>query len=354
MEMIKTTDIVFNFEQYDTRRCSYYGWEFNDTHAFCNYIIGYKKAADATYEAFINAVVSGDIETTDTICYPLVFLYRHMVELLLKYSYIKIKSIRTSEEIKSFLGNGHNLQKLWECVKNDFVRLSKRMGSEIDTDAIEHYINEFINNDKKSMAYRYPIEKNLDRFHAKGQHLDTSLLKKSMDKFFDYMIGIIDKLTDNYENEECDPKFEDDFFKALNESLNRIKETVLKIEYNISEGNQANTDKKWLKLSDIDDLYNDKANIHDWIKSFSEKEKSLFVILYIAGTNLQDAHIAVDKKERKKDIMKVIYSSVLSEFSLDSPQSLIKDNYFTDKIAYGGKYTIEAIKRTLHELDVDI
>ena len=143
-------DVVFDFNQDNTLICSYYGWEFNDSHAFFNYIIGYKKAADASYEAFKDAVISGDIETTDTICYPLVFLYRHVVELLLKFAYIKIKSIRSPEEIKVFLKNGHDLQKLWNDIKSDFDRISKRLGIDVDFDAIEHYIKEFTDNDFNS------------------------------------------------------------------------------------------------------------------------------------------------------------------------------------------------------------
>lgn len=356
MEKIGATDVIFDFNNNDTRLCSYFGWEFNNSHAFYNYAVGYKKAADATYEAFKKAVINSDIETTDTICYPLVFLYRHIVELLLKFSYIRIKSIRIPEEIRSFLNKNHDLQKLWDSVKIDFERLSKRLGDDIDSDAVEHYINEFIKYDKKSMAYRYPIEKNLNRFHDKGLYLNTPVLKESMDKFFYYMVHIIDRLSDSYEDDECNPEFEEVFFKILNESLHIVKETVLKIEHNLEESNKTIPNKKWLDFSDIDidNLYSDKADTYGWVNSFSEKEKSLLIILYIAGTYLQNAHLAEEKNERRKDVLKLIYSSVQSDFSLDSPKSQIKDNYFTDKIAYGGKYTVEAIKRTLHELEVDL
>lgn len=356
LEKISKTDKIFDFDNNDTRLCSYFGWEFNNSHAFYNYVVGYKKAADATYEAFEKAVISSDIETTDTICYPLVFLYRHIMELLLKFSYIRIKTIRTSEDIKSFLNKNHDLQKLWDSVKIDFGRLSKRLGDDFNSEAIEHYISEFIKYDQKSMAYRYPIEKNLDRFHGKGQYLNIPLLKKSMDKFFYYMVHIVDRLSDNYEDDDCDPEFEEEFFRTLNESLHIIKGTVLRIEYKIEENNKTNPNKKYLDFSDIDiyNLFDDKVDINWGINSYSEKEKSLLIVLYIAGTYLQNAHLAVEKTERRKDVLKLIYSSVQSDFSLDSPQSLIKDNYFTDKIVYGGKYTVEAIKRILHELEIEL
>ena len=349
MEKIRKTDKIFDFDNNDTRLCSYFGWEFNNSHAFYNYVIGYKKAADATYEAFEKAVISGDIETTDTICYPLVFLYRHIMELLLKFSYIRIKTIRTPEDIKSFLNKNHDLQKLWDGVKIDFERLSKRLGDDIDSEA---------KYDQKSMAYRYPVEKNLDRFHGKGQYLNTPLLKESLDKFFYYIVHIVDRLSDNYEDDDCNSEFEEEFFKTLNESLHIVKETVLKIEHKIEESNKTNPIKKWLDYSDIDininNPYNDKEDTNGEINSYSEKEKSLLIVLYIAGTYLQNAHLAIEKNERRKDVLKLIYSSVQSDFSLDSPQSLIKDNYFTEKIDFGGKYTVEAIKRTLHELEIDL
>ena len=122
-------------------------------------MIGYKAAADATYEAFLNAVHSGDNAVTDTICYPLLFLYRHIIELLLKYSYIELKSNRTTEEVEVYLKNGHNIESLWKCAKPDFERLSMRLGIDVEISAIEHYLGEFSKSDLTSMSYRYPIEK---------------------------------------------------------------------------------------------------------------------------------------------------------------------------------------------------
>lgn len=353
MNKICASDTIFDFECENTYAFSYYGWEHNNGHAFYNYMTGYKMSADATYEAFENAVRSRDNEATDTICYPLIFLYRHMIELMLKYSYIELKRSHTPDEIKRFLNKGHNLETLWAEVKADYERLSARVGIEIDVTAIEHYIMEFAKIDKDSMAFRYPIEKKLNRFHNKGKHLFVPKLKERMDVFYDYMMDILYRLSFHMEDDIYNPEFDKKFTEAIYNSISNIKAALERIKKNIESSKRKTMDvvskDNW---SSLDGLYEGKNDSCEWINSFSEQEKSVLLLLYHTGLQIPLNMLAVDPVERRKDVMKLAYGNAIYDLELDSPQSQSKDSCFEIHIAYGGTLSKKRIELTLFELGI--
>lgn len=355
MNNISDKDIIFDFECEQPLAFSYFGWEFNDSHAFYNYLVGYKAAADATYEAFIKADLSGDNEVTDTICYPLLFLYRHIIELVLKYSYIELKPKRTAEEIKTFLKNGHNIEKLWENARPDFERLSCRLGIDVDTSAIGHYIIELSKSDRNSMSYRYPIEKKEQkRFHNKGKYLDVRRLKERMDVFYNYMSEKIYELSKHLEDDIYDAEFDIQFCSILNGSKVKVRNAVEKIRKNIEDNQKKHNEKHWLTLSDIDNTHTERNNIHIWISTFSEQEKSIILLLFYTGQQIPGNRLALDTNERHKDVIKLLWGNSSDIFGLNSPKSHEKDEAFEAHIAYGGKNSLECIKRTLDNLGIDV
>ena len=334
MNTISALDTIFDFECENTRAFSYFGWELDNGHALYNYMTGYKASADATYEAFKKAVLSCDNEVTDTICYPLIFMYRHMIELMLKYSYIELTRSHTLDEIKCFLNKGHNLETLWEEVKPDFERLSARIGVEIDVTAIEHYIMEFVKIDENSMAFRYPIEKKLNRFHNNGKHLFVPKLKERMDAFYDYMVDILYRLSFHMEDDIYNPEFDKQFTEAIYKSLSNINVALERINKNIES-----TKRKTFEViskdnwSSLDELYEGKRAI--------DKDKKKVVINYSAMYD-------------PKDVMKLAYGNAHDEFELDSSHSASKDDAFEWHIAYGNQMSLNNIRRTLEYLDITV
>lgn len=355
MNTIGALDTIFDFECENTRAFSYFGWELDNGHALYNYMTGYKASADATYEAFKKAVLSCDNEVTDTICYPLIFMYRHMIELMLKYSYIELKRSHTLDEIKCFLNKGHNLETLWEEVKPDFERLSARIGVEIDVTAIEHYIMEFVKIDKNSMAFRYPIEKKLNRFHNNGKHLFVPKLKERMDAFYDYVVDILYRLSFHMEDDIYNPEFDKQFTEAIYKSLSNINVALERINKNIES-----TKRKTFEViskdnwSSLDELYEGKSDNYEWINSFSEQEKSVLLLLYHTGLQIPLNMLSVDPVERRKDVMKLAYGNAHDEFELDSSHSALKDDAFEWHIAYGNQMSLNNIRRTLEYLDITV
>lgn len=111
------------------------------------YIISASLLADKTIEG-------KDIRVKDSYFFPIAFLYRHSIELILKA--ICFKHIDNKEDGVKFLkGTFHNLGELFERVKNFELSIES-----YDSNAVEWLTNYFesINkSDKESDSYRYPF-----------------------------------------------------------------------------------------------------------------------------------------------------------------------------------------------------
>ncbi|MGB7572016.1 MAG: hypothetical protein WBL87_09700, partial [Methanothrix sp.] len=84
------------------------------------YSTGYKEAGDLLIENADNH--------TDFLVYPIVFLYRHCIELRLKQISIEgnklLKTqVFTEKEMKATLFREHNLDSLWSCSKKIIEKL---------------------------------------------------------------------------------------------------------------------------------------------------------------------------------------------------------------------------------------
>lgn len=114
------------------------------------YATGYKEAADS----LVNDALTGKI-TIDFAVYPMVFLYRHYLELRLKDTIIQGRQlIQDSKDLEQT----HRLDVLW---RNCRIILEKLWpsGSKEDLEIIEGHIQEFTELDMQSMSFRYPITK---------------------------------------------------------------------------------------------------------------------------------------------------------------------------------------------------
>jgi hypothetical protein len=111
------------------------------------YIVGYKEAGDS----LVNSV--GDRRgTADSLIFPIVFLYRHYIELRLK-SLLHDGHRLFDKEHKQ--RSEHQLSKLWPKVRNIFVEIWPD-GNKDDLAAFDSLINQFEQVDPRSTTFRYP------------------------------------------------------------------------------------------------------------------------------------------------------------------------------------------------------
>lgn len=353
MHTIDKNDTVFHFLQKNDSSVvnSYYGWELGIRHFFYNYMIGYKNAANSLCNSIIEAANDSKIEFTDTVVYPYVFTAYHTIELLLKYSYLELRE-RSKFEITNYMKKGsHKLNKLWGIIKPDFIILSQRLGIDFDFCAVEHYINEFEKNDDNSMSYRYPIRKDLEKYHKQWKHLDITQLNNSLNSFVDYMYEKVRIMSSNLMDAEYCDSFADSFTKLLVKSQKKIHEAIEHIQKNIDK--EVPYDGiRIIKFSDIKlPTKEDIQEENRWISSYTEEQKSLLLLLYYTGRHLPQYRLAIEKAERKRDVQKLLYIHSDNESELSSPKSDSKDELFGVYIFHGNRLSLKYITDILNELD---
>jgi len=169
-----------------------------DFHA---YATGYKQAADIVSDAAIGDA-HGHKSTRDYVIYPVVFLYRHYIELRLKE--IILLGTRLYDR-KEGLPKHHRIDELWKHARS-IIKEESNTGALDEADAC---ITEFSKMDHDSESFRYPITKEGKR-SIQSDHLVISIrnLREVMDRLgsfldsvSDYLYILIDQKTefeDNY------------------------------------------------------------------------------------------------------------------------------------------------------------
>jgi hypothetical protein len=136
---------------------------------FFGYALAYKKAADILVQ--YNQRLP-DIFLDDLVL-PIVFLYRHYVELILKDLLIegnkKYGKISNSKYIEKILDT-HDIGYLWQELKALLFEPADR--SEY-VEALGACLFEFSNVDDRSMAFRYPVDKKNNPFLINNPHLQS-------------------------------------------------------------------------------------------------------------------------------------------------------------------------------------
>jgi len=120
------------------------------------YSRAYKKAADVLVEHIENISLP-----SDDLVYPIMFLYRHFLELTLKKLIIKMTVCDQDLQLPENIYNEHKLNILW-CICEEFLLKAFPDLTAKDKDdlkQIDRIIKEFCTLDKKSTEFRYSDDK---------------------------------------------------------------------------------------------------------------------------------------------------------------------------------------------------
>lgn len=167
---------------------AYFGWQ-DKTKALWGLKEGYKNSADNLVDI---ALEKADNKTLDTYIFPVLFLYRHSLEISIKLVYYR------------FFGRvlkGHELDKLWkrvydEIVKHinsdDFIESVKEYKKkfmqwstdDVDFNELKDIFTELQSVDKQSDAWRYLIDNNQSLFFTESKYVDYVNLKLVFDDVF--------------------------------------------------------------------------------------------------------------------------------------------------------------------------
>lgn len=145
------------------------------------YVEGYKLAAD---ELVIRINETG--RNQDYFIFPIVFLYRHHLELLLK---VIIDTGRQLLDEGDGYPKHHKIGELWPLVKG-IIRKVWTNGDPEEFDLVEHVIQEMALVDPDSMAFRYPKDKSGNKHVPNLTHVNTRHLGEMIDKVSGFLGGV--------------------------------------------------------------------------------------------------------------------------------------------------------------------
>jgi len=147
---------------------------------------GYTLAAERLAKMLLEASRFSDYEA-----YPVIFLYRHALELSLKhviYSSVELAAYRYVDDIDDKLHNSHNLRNLAKAARASLTllfpedELLQTMHSVIETTC-----SELSDLDSDSSGYRYPID-------TKGEHSTKKNQWVNLESFATHMSAVLDEL----------------------------------------------------------------------------------------------------------------------------------------------------------------
>jgi hypothetical protein len=154
------------------------------------YVGGFLTAADRLVEAG-----SGDIDQ-DELIYPIFTLYRHHLELQLKWA------IRWSpgctDETRKWLAGTHSLRELWDKLAEVYPRFSVWTTPEC-TEACHQSILEFDCHDPNSQASRFPEDKEGNPTLTRLDVVDLPTLKLGINKISHYLSAIVMQIGQDHE-----------------------------------------------------------------------------------------------------------------------------------------------------------
>ena len=141
------------------------------------YSAGYKMAGDL--------LIDNADRYTDYLVYPIVFAYRHSIELRLKQICIEGNKlfkppVFAEDRIKDMLYREHNLDSLWNCSKTIIEKLFPDDSKE-NLASIKKMIDLFSSMDNTSYKFRYPVDtKGISNHPDQDMGISFIALKKIM------------------------------------------------------------------------------------------------------------------------------------------------------------------------------
>ena len=151
--------------------------------SFLTYAIGYKKAADSVVVA-----VEARETAADLAVYPVCFLYRHYIELMLKGLITLGNQLRdrTSDYPKH-----HRIRDLWNTCR-PLVESACPEGDPADTQTVEKCILELASLDPSGEAFRYSEDKGGNPSLNKATQFSLANMRDVMNRLSGFLGGSYD------------------------------------------------------------------------------------------------------------------------------------------------------------------
>lgn len=272
------TDKLFKFytpESLPNDKSSYshFGWEHGIT-AWSTMLEGYKKALDALYNLFLDS--QGQFAVIDTIIYPFCFISRQIMELSVKWLYLKYSG-STEKAVKDFLNKNHNLYDTWFLLKPVLKKLKKQVITNVSIGELEEYILDMNEFDTTSMKMRYPIDKDLQPMNT-VKWIDVTTLYNGTKDFYNKVEQL------NYDlSRRVD--LSDNDCEKIKEFVIKYREKKRNIESFLTAISTHKDDKEEGLINKI--IYAKKNPVLDVLNNVDDDTKIVLECLYYSGRSIK-------------------------------------------------------------------
>jgi hypothetical protein len=164
-----------------------YGGERPPTGRWQLYAEGFLAAADRLVDG------CKGLPYEDELIYPILSLYRHHLELQLKF--VLRCCPECTEELKKWLTRKHSVKRLWHKITEVYPRFSIGVSLEC-TKACQELVEEFDEHDPSSQGGRYPVDLEGNQTLARLDIVDLPTLKLGIHKISHYLGTIIEQIGD--------------------------------------------------------------------------------------------------------------------------------------------------------------
>lgn len=172
---------------------AYYGWQDGDLALF-GLKEGFKNSADNLVDLALEEGSKGDIKTLDTYIFPILFSYRHSLEISLKHIYFRFYGKlpkgnhdlitlfdAVEDEVINVFNNPEFIQEV-KSYKKSFIKYST---SDINFNETRRLICELQGADNKADVWRYLMNKDGDLYFTDSKFVDYMNLKTVIGELYD-------------------------------------------------------------------------------------------------------------------------------------------------------------------------
>jgi len=161
------------------------------------YALGYQRGAQLLADYAVR-----ESSDQDLVIYPILFLYRHAVELFLK-RFIPVAADLVDEPLKeherSQLGS-HRLDILWSIFKPRLHLMEKCEMTQDQVDGIESYIRQLSDVDEQSFSFRFAADKDGNPNLADLRHINIMRITVLLEPFVAIFEGIDEIIHERYQS----------------------------------------------------------------------------------------------------------------------------------------------------------
>ena len=169
-----------------------YGEPRNPTGRWQLYASGFLSAADRLVESYMGCAHE------DEFIYPILSLYRHHLELELKYVLRCCPAYY--EDLEEWLTKEHGLCALWRKIAELYPRFGEWTSKDC-TDGCECLITEFDEHDPNSQAGRYPQDRRGNQTLGRLEIVGLKELKLGAGKVSHYLATITEQIAEDRDSE---------------------------------------------------------------------------------------------------------------------------------------------------------